>query len=148
VPRWILHRGLKAGPAADLENIEAVLWERLAEGWDVEVDVWVHDGIFWLGHDRPTHILKTPGLLTHPGTWVHCKNLEAVSVMPSGAHYFVHDKDPATITSKGHIWCYPGNLVENKPAVVVMPERVGFKFPLLHKAAAVCSDYLPSYFLE
>jgi hypothetical protein len=148
VPRWILHRGLKAGPNPALENEESELWARIQEGWDVEVDVWVQDGVFWLGHDRPTTILKNMGLLLSPKVWIHAKNLEAVAALPSYTHYFVHDKDPATLTSKGVIWCYPGNCVEKKPAVIVLPERVGFKFPMLANYSAVCSDFLPSAFIE
>jgi hypothetical protein len=148
VPRWILHRGLNAGPASGPENDEYTLWGRLADGWDVEVDVWSVDGVLWLGHDRPTTILQNLALLTHPRVWVHCKNLEAVSAMPPRAHYFVHDTDPATLTSQGYVWCYPGNLVSGKPCVAVLPERAGFKFPLLETVDAVCSDYIPACFMK
>jgi hypothetical protein len=52
-PHWILHRGLKDGPNRLLENKEALLKQRIGEGWDVEVDVWSVEGTFWLGHDGP-----------------------------------------------------------------------------------------------
>lgn len=147
VPRWILHRGLSAGPDPIKENQEALLKQRLEEGWDVEIDVWSLDGVLWLGHDRPTVILEDRSLLTHPGVWVHLKNLEVAAELPPQTHCFVHDTDPAVFTSKGFLWCYPGNIVEkHKRSVIVLPERAGFKFPLLGNVAAVCSDYLPAHF--
>jgi hypothetical protein len=149
VPRWILHRGLISGPDSALENHEALLKQRLEMGWEVEVDVWSLDGVLWLGHDRPTTRLEDISLLAHPGVWVHLKNLEAASKLPDFAHCFIHDTDPAVFTSKGFLWCYPGNLVtEYNRCVIVLPERAGFKFPLLGKVKAVCSDYLPAHFLE
>lgn len=147
VPRWILHRGLANGPNPVLENQESLLKKRLEEGWEVEVDVWSLDGVLWLGHDRPTTRLEDRGLLSHPGAWVHLKNLEAAAELQGSAHTFVHDTDPAVYTSKGFLWCYPGNVVENhKQSVIVMPERAGFRFPLLGKVSAVCSDHLPAHF--
>jgi hypothetical protein len=146
VPRWILHRGLLAGPDSDLENNESNFKKRLNEGWDVEIDIWNIDGVFWLGHDHPTSRLEDTLLLTHPNVWVHCKNLEALSIMPSNAHYFVHDNDMATLTSKQFIWCFPGNMVNSRKCVIVLPERVGFKFPILTNAMAVCSDFVCSKF--
>ena len=147
VPRWILHRGLRAGPDSMLENQELLLKQRLHEGWEVEVDVWSLDGVLWLGHDRPTTRLEDRTLLAHPGVWVHLKNLEAASELQDYAHSFVHDNDPAVFTSKGFLWCFPGNvLTEHKKSVIVLPERAGLKFPLLSKVSAVCSDYTPAYF--
>ena len=145
-PRWILHRGLIDGPASGPENDEPTLWGRVATGWDVEVDVWYVDGLWWLGHDAPTAILKNKELLTHPRVWLHCKNLEAVGQMPAGAHYFIHDTDPATLTSQGYVWCYPGNLVQHPRSVVVLPERANLRLPLLETQGAVCSDYVPAHF--
>jgi hypothetical protein len=145
-PRWILHRGLKYGTDPLLENQETLLWKRLQEGWDVEIDVWCIDGLWWLGHDKPSAILQNRDLLLHPRAWIHCKNLEALSSMPDGAHYFTHNSDPATLTSNKYIWYYPGNFAGGERSVIVMPERAGLRFPTLSLASAVCSDYLPANF--
>lgn len=148
-PRWILHRGLFAGPNRALENQEALLWDRLTEGWDIEIDIWRDtSGALWLGHDGPTTRLQNNSLLRHPRVWIHCKNLAALVSMPERAHYFVHDVDAATLTSRGFVWCYPGNQPGGGKDVVVLPERSGGCFPQLGNAYAVCSDYLPAYFLS
>jgi hypothetical protein len=146
-PRWILHRGLKAGPDRTLENREELLRARLEEGWDVEIDVWFHEGAWWLGHDAPTVLLRDLALLVHPRVWVHCKNLAALIQIPAEAHCFSHDLDPAVLTSWGWIWCYPGQLPASARAVYVLPERCGSRFPQLAEGGAVCSDYLPTTFL-
>lgn len=146
-PCWILHRGLLAGPDPQKENDEALLWQRLEEGWDVEVDVWYVGGAYMLGHDGPTVKLQNTALLSHPRAWIHCKNLEAVAHMPKDANYFVHDKDPATLTSHGYLWCYPGQKVNAAKCVVVLPERVGWKMPAFDRTYAVCSDYRPFFFM-
>jgi hypothetical protein len=145
-PRWILHRGLREGPDLTRENVEALLWQRLEEGWDVEVDVWRVDGIWWIGHDRPSNRLQNSTLLLHPRAWIHCKNLEAVGAMPPSSNYFVHDNDPATLTSQGFLWCYPGQKANFHKCVVVLPERIGWRLSTFETVNAVCSDYLPCEF--
>ena len=68
----ISHRGNVNGKT-DRENKPLYIKAALALGYDVEIDVWLVDGKWWLGHDgpeTPTNInfLKTKGL------WCHAKN--------------------------------------------------------------------------
>ena len=149
-PRWILHRGLGDGPDARLENDERRIRALVSEGWDVEVDLWKMDDGWWLGHDAPTAKLSDISVLEVPQVWAHCKNLEALQALQatreSGKiHYFTHDTDPATLTSRNWIWCFPGRIV-GKGSVCVMPERTGLRAPEICMAGAVCSDYKPSAF--
>lgn len=151
-PRWILHRGLRNGPDAALENNEGELRSAIEEGWDVEFDVWYKDGDWYLGHDRPgAHPLRDRELLHSPRAWIHCKNLEAVVAFQSmpAPHYFVHDKDDATLTSQNWIWCYPGHSA-GQNSVYVLPERTGADMGALRNmnVGAVCSDYLPEHFVS
>jgi len=149
-PRWILHRGLSAGPDSELENVEAHLWKQLTDGWDIECDVWCDEqGRWWLGHDGPEHrICDVDRLLKHPRAWVHCKNLRALQecVAGKGRTFFFHDTDTAVLTSSGHIWAYPGNIVGGQMGVCVMPERNGFRLTDITGVSAVCSDYMPVHF--
>jgi hypothetical protein len=143
-PHWILHRGLKAGPNPELENKEQLLKQRIGEGWDVEADLWLHEGGFWLGHDAPETRLEDAGLLACPKAWIHCKNLEMLAYMADkrpGAPFFSHDKDSAVLTSDGHIWCYPGNQAGSR-SIVVMPERVPGMAIDYSTIAGICSDYV------
>jgi len=142
-PLWILHRGLKAGPDSALENKEPLLKRRLQEGWDVEIDLWLEEGQIWLGHDRPESLLEDQSLLACPKAWIHCKNLPMLAYMTEkrpGAPFFSHDTDPATLTSNGYIWCYPGFQAGPK-SILVMPERVPLMSIDYSAIAGICSDY-------
>jgi hypothetical protein len=148
-PRWILHRGLLAGPNKELENKESELWDRMHKGWDIECDVWYDNETWRLGHDGPNdNIQNVNALLTHPRAWIHCKNLAALQkcLEIGGVNCFFHDVDTAVLTSKQFIWAYPGYIVEGKMGVCVMPERHGFSMTELSKTGSVCSDYLPTTF--
>jgi hypothetical protein len=132
------------GPDKTLENKESLLWERIGEGWDVEVDCWFkEDGSVWLGHDEPVTVLQNMRLLEHPKAWIHCKNLPMLQYMTEqnpGAPFFSHDTDPAILTSNGFIWCYPG-FQAGIQSIVVMPERVPEIVINYSKIGGVCSDY-------
>jgi hypothetical protein len=142
-PRWILHRGLMNGPDPEKENKEELLWKRLAEGWDIEVDVWLVDGSLWLGHDKPTDLLQDVRLLESHHTWIHCKNIPMLQYMTEkkpGGPFFSHDTDNAVLTSNGYIWCYPG-FQAGRQSIVVMPERVPDMKVDMALIGGVCSDY-------
>ncbi len=151
-PRWILHRGLTHGPDLSLENNENRILERIAEGWEIEMDVWFLSGSWWIGHDHPTTLLQHRELLTHPQCWIHCKNLDALYHIPKESHHFVHDRDVATLTSKNYIWYNINQFItpnpnSSKKSVIVLPEKSTFSKETIWNATAVCSDYLPLHFL-
>jgi hypothetical protein len=147
LPRWILRRGLRYGPDADLENKESELWARIKEGWDIQIDVWCIDGVWWLGRDEPTYKLMDTLLLALNRVWIHCKNMEALMECRNriGVNYFTHHNDPATLTSSNWIWCYPGTMA-GKHSVCVLPESQDLLLDMFDKAGAVCSEYLPRKF--
>jgi len=142
-PLWILHRGLMNGPDQNTENKEDLLWKRLSEGWDIEVDMWLIDGKFWLGHDKPTDLLKDKSLLNSSKAWIHCKNLMMLQYMTEkkmGAPFFSHDTDDAVLASNGYIWCYPG-FQAGRQSIVVIPERVPHMELDVTLIGGICSDY-------
>ena len=142
-PCWILHRGLLKGPDPALENREELLLQRIGEGWDVEVDLWLTEEGLWLGHDGPERPLQNLKLLSCPKAWIHCKNLAMLTYMVThrpGAPFFSHDKDEAVLTSNGYIWCYPGAQA-GPQSIAVMPERVPSMLLDSSTLYGVCSDY-------
>ena len=48
---YISHRGNISGKNRDLENTPDYIDRALDLGYDVEVDLWVHDSQLFLGHD-------------------------------------------------------------------------------------------------
>ena len=84
-------------------------------------------------YDFPHQLLEHQ----HSKLWLHCKNLEAVSQFnildPHGSYlnYFWHQEDDVTLTSKGHIWAYPGKQpIENSIARKIIRYRRMVDTPL------------------
>lgn len=139
----IAHRGNTNGPNPDKENHPDYIKEALYSGFDVEIDVWVIDGKFILGHDKPQYEVKEEFILNDQ-LWHHAKNIEAISILNSlKPNYlincFFHNIDDCTLTSGGWIWTYPGKPILCTSAIAVMPE----KFPEwdISKAGGVCTDF-------
>lgn len=144
----ISHRGNIDGPNPKRENTLEYIQEAIEAGYDVEIDFWSLDSQLWLGHDKPEHKVDWPDIETEldcEKLWFHCKNVEAIldlDYLYAGFHYFWHQEDDVTLTSKRYVWTYPGKtLIEG--AIAVMPER----FPDwdISKAGGICSDYISKY---
>lgn len=138
----ISHRGNISGQNVERENSPLFIKEALEKGFSVEVDVWNKDGELSLGHDEPKYLIEKEFLI-NPMIWVHCKNVEAVeSLKYSGVHYFWHQSDDITLTSKSFIWTYPGKSII-PGAIAVLPER-HWDWDI-SKAGGICSDYISNY---
>ena len=76
--------------------------------------------------------------------WCHAKTTIALSALHEiGAHYFWHQEDDYTLTSKNFVWVYPGKkLLKN--SILVMPEwdMEVSKIKLDKEIFGVCSDYV------
>ena len=53
--RFISHRGNLYGPDLEREKHPDYITEALNLGYDVEIDVWLLNGVYWLGHDEPQY---------------------------------------------------------------------------------------------
>ena len=116
--KLIAHRGNITCKNPERENTIEYIKEALTYGVDVEIDVWYVDGEWILGHDEPKDKINFD-FLTQPRLWLHCKNIQAmINLYASDANYFWHENDKYTITSKGHIWCFP-----NQPAPSISVEK-------------------------
>jgi hypothetical protein len=137
----ISHRGNIDGPNEVRENSPYYIMEALAMGFDVEIDVLFVDGKFWLGHDFPQY--KTDyKFLMNERLWCHAKNLDALIEMKKYAiHYFWHETDTVTLTSKNYIWAFPGKQ-PIKRSIAVMPE---INNDSVNECLGICSDYIEKY---
>lgn len=141
--KLIAHRGNLFGPNPDLENSPKYLLNAANQGFDVEVDLWVKDNKLFFGHDGPLYRI-TPRTLARLSyhAWIHCKNVEALEWCKEqdfwdSLHYFWHQKDSYTLTSRGYIWTYPGKTVPKGGVLVdknlkVVPKDIEY----------VCSDWV------
>jgi hypothetical protein len=118
-------------------------------GFEVEIDVWFVDDKWWLGHDEPTHSTNVEFLKTRRNKklWCHAKNIEAAYQMnkAGGIHYFFHDEDDITLTSKNYLWTYPGITPLTDKSIAVMPEKTGWSIEDLKSCAGICSDFILRY---
>ncbi len=143
IQKLISHRGNIIGPDVSLENNPSYILEALSLGFDCEIDVWQINNELLLGHDEPTYKTSIDFLSEHKNSlWIHCKNFESLEYLNKiGEHnYFWHQEDRFTITSKGYIWTYPGNIVGNNSVIVDNEKKVSD-----YKCYGVCSDYIEMY---
>lgn len=141
----ICHRGNIDGPDHLKENDPSFIQSALDLGFDVEVDVWLMDEKYYLGHDEPQYETSLLWLEDRSDKlWIHCKNFEALKSfsLNNNLNYFWHQEDKFTLTSKGFIWTYPNNEL-GQSSVCVLPEK-GF-IGTLDKCHAVCTDYPMRY---
>ena len=139
----ISHRGNINGVNLNLENSPTYIDEAIKSGYDVEVDIWYIGGKFYLGHDLGQYNIELSWLEERlDKLWIHCKNHPALEKLSyTNLHYFWHDDDDVTITSKGWIWAHP----KIKPipnSIAVLPERHNWP---VDTCTGICSDYIKQY---
>lgn len=147
--RLIAHRGNITGPVPSEENTPGHIKRAIDSGFEVEIDIWGVEGELYLGHDKPSVPVTEDELqLYKEHLWVHCKNPEAISLLwDRGFHWFFHNQDDYTVTSRGFIWANIG-------VPILTPRTVSLWFdpsnPLLsreaqHSAFAICGDYVAKW---
>jgi len=141
---YIAHRGLLNGPSK-WENAPWAIEEAITVCGNAEIDLWEIDGLFKLGHDEPKYDVSWKWLRENSnGLWIHCKNFPALTSLAEfhhQFHYFWHENDKATLTSRGYIWAFPGNQpIFN--SIAVLPERF---VDDLSMCVGICSDYVLNY---
>ena len=141
----IAHRGNTDGRFESYENEPNYIDKALKKGYDVEIDIWVIEGNFYLGHDKPQYGITLEWLDKRKNElWIHCKNIEVMEWFNSlfGTYnYFWHQEDTLTLTSKGYIWAYPGKQ-PIKASIAVMPEIYNDD---ISQCLGICSDYIQNY---
>lgn len=137
----ISHRGNIDGIKKNDENKPEYINKALENGFEVEVDVRFDGNKFFLGHDHNQYEIDKKFLLNEK-LWCHAKTKEALIALEEiGAHYFWHQEDDYTITSKGFIWTYPGKELLPQ-SICVLPESVNYK---KIECLGICSDFISKY---
>lgn len=140
----ISHRGNTIGKFESYENEPNYIDKAISEGYDVEIDVWMIDGVLFLGHDKPQYGITQMWMNErYQHLWIHCKNIEAMEWFNTigGFNYFWHQEDTITLTSKGYMWVYVGKQ-PIKGSIAVMPELNNED---VSHCMGVCSDYIENY---
>ena len=139
----ISHRGNINGRIIEAENRPDYIDDTIHLGYEVEIDMWWINSRIYLGHDEPQYEVSDEWLGERiDKLWVHCKNIELLGWIRSTLlHYFWHENDTVTLTSKNYIWAYPGK----QPiigSIAVMPELYNDD---VSKCIGICSDYIQNY---
>jgi hypothetical protein len=139
----ISHRGNISGKITEKENHPNYIDEAIILGYDVEIDLWFINGKTYLGHNEPQYEVDDKWFSERINRlWIHCKNTESLNwIRNTVLHYFWHEEDTLTLTSKNYIWVYPGK----QPiigSIAVMPEIYNDNVSL---CLGICSDYIQNY---
>lgn len=138
----ISHRGNLEGPDPSKENdprqIEIVL---ATTKFLVEVDLWINDSKFELGHDYPEYPIDPEWLLKYKDYLViHAKDVNTANTLyitGKKFNWFFHNTDDMTLTSQGWIWSYPGVYMTNGIVVELgKPNKA-----MILNTFGVCTDY-------
>jgi hypothetical protein len=143
--RLISHRGNIDGKIIDTENSPLYIDEAINKNFDVEIDLWITENEFYLGHDKPEYLIKLDWMIDRKEKlWIHCKNIEAIkylNINQLDLNYFWHENDLMTLTSKGFMWVFPGKQ-PIKNSIAVMPE---INDDNISECFGICSDYIQNY---
>ena len=138
---YISHRGNISGPNKKFENKIDYVQNALDKGYEVEVDVRFENDKFFLGHDV-NQFEVNENFLLNKKIWCHAKTKDALLALEKiKAHYFWHQEDDYTITSKGFVWTYPGKSLLTS-SICVLPEVANYKEI---NCLGICSDYIERY---
>ena len=120
----ISHRGNLNGPSPSKENSPSFIDAALKKGFDVEIDMWVVDNSWYLGHDEPEYKISKNFIKDRSEyLWCHAKNIKALKeLIDNELHCFYHQSDSVTLTSKGFIWTYPGQQLTSI-SICLVPEK-------------------------
>ena len=147
----ISHRGNLTGPNPTRENSIDYIEEAIAEGFDVEIDLWVEDNNCYLGHDDPQYFVTMEWLRKYKDiSWIHCKNRHAIEKLynsQANFNYFYHESDRYTITSKGIVWVLVGELPLTN-SVIVLPEKSNLcltQTNYIKNSFGICTDVPLNY---
>ena len=137
----ISHRGNLNGAESENENNPKYLKIAINKGFNVEVDVRFEKEKFYLGHDFSQYEVNKNFLL-NKNIWCHAKTHNALLALDKiNAHYFWHQEDDYTITSKGFFWTFPGKKLLKK-SICVLPEKANYK---KIDCLGICSDFIEKY---
>lgn len=140
---FISHRGNLSGKERKFENDPNYINHALDSGFDVEIDIRYFKSKLYLGHDEPQ--FKTDiEYLSNNKLWCHAKDIQSAEILSKNTvHFFYHESDAITLTSRGYFWTYPGQTL-NKKSICVMPEIIKKKQDL-KICSGICSDYIKKY---
>lgn len=140
----ISHRGNLNGSNPSMENRQEYIDIALDMGYDVEIDIWMINDNLFLGHDEPQYRINETWINERSNNlWIHAKNISIVEwlLYKNNLHWFWHQEDTITLTSKKYIWAFPGKQ-PIASSIAVMPELFNED---ITKCIGICTDLITTY---
>lgn len=148
--RFICHRGNLERKELPTENDPDLLDKRIADGYDVELDVWYKDNQLFLGHDEPEHRITFEWLMESSKKYIHTKNAQTLEYLllrcgkeGYNPNLFYHTGEHYSLTTRNHIVVLPGQEIL-VGSVNMMPEMSPTPKDS-SQAYAVCSDSFSNF---
>lgn len=113
--KYIAHRGNYKGKQLANENNPEYILEAINNNFDCEIDLRIKNSEYYLGHDYSQYKISVNWLLENKNRlWVHIKDKSLLEQsLLNDLHWFWHENDTITLTSKGIKWCYPSVIIQN-----------------------------------
>lgn len=143
--KYISHRGNLNGPNPTMENNPDYIKSGLDLGYDVEIDMRIKNKNLYLGHDTCDYLISEEWLKLHSSKlWIHAKDGESALWLQQRpwAHYFCHENDRYTITSKNWLWCHDWQNNLNLNCVIPLLSLHDIDKYQQKYFGAVCTDYV------
>lgn len=139
----ISHRGNINGANKNKENSPDYVYSALDKGFSVEIDVWLIEGEWFLGHDYHKYRIDF-NFIKNDNFWLHAKNGCAFSelVRLNMKHVFYHTIEHWALTSSKFLWTFPTSKLYNN-SICVKPESR--EYDKKQKIAGICSDFISHY---
>lgn len=125
----------------DTENSPEAIERAITKyGLDVKIDIWVDENLnVFLGEIYGIYPISVEFIINrHYNLWIQCRNLNALSLMSSlkYVNFFWHEEDTYAVTSKGHIWSYPGVESNSRTILVDNEGNLPEHFP-----CGICTNF-------
>ena len=142
----ISHRGNLKGENPNLENTKHYIDSALNEGFDVEVDLWMIDKKYYLGHDNPENKVELEWLDERKkNIWIHTKNFscfESLLEMNDNFIFFYYTIEPVVMVSNKVIWSHEPNEMEiHKNCVIPLLNKSQIINNNFHGWYGICTDF-------
>lgn len=142
----ISHRGNINGPVLDKENRPSYIDSAIQLGYDVEVDLRIVNGEFWLGHDEAQYKIELFWMLLRMDKiWYHCKDIDSALVLAKldqGFQYFCHSKEPYVCTSHKYLWIHDLTGEINDRCIIPLLSKEDIEKYNNSEPYAICTDFV------
>lgn len=140
----ISHRGNVNEILPNRENSPDYIDEAIAQGYGVEIDVRLINGVLSLGHDFPQYDISLDWLLArNKHLWIHCKNFAALShLIDKDVKTFYHQKENHTIINNCNlIWSHELSEADGN-SIIPLLSKEDIEKPHPENVYGICSDFV------